>query len=178
MQHYANGMPQSLIQSKVDLLKMTWLGLMRIKMFNETLFDFNSDFAVKTAAHCIKELDGPNGLEPGYVKKGEGRPYNVAGQMAVSIIKCRPIVINERGLKKLKNNNANETLAIIYGVLHCTHYNSHIKDIGPEKAQGFLGACLKSDWVFDITHKLVKRECGAQQLADVFETFCLRTFKN
>ncbi|MDR0306482.1 MAG: hypothetical protein LBI42_06565 [Chitinispirillales bacterium] len=163
---------QLLFSELVISVEITWHNLVRSHIVDSEFFCFNSEFAKKAVAHCIEELKN---IKPERITIDNRQHHNIAGQMADSIIRYRPIILSKSGYKDIKNNLTNEKLALFFGILYCTHYS---KDYDSLKINGFLRASLTRDWVLDLLYRLQKRDYSVEHLAAIFQTFCLRTFNN
>ncbi|MDR1830202.1 MAG: hypothetical protein LBQ76_05460 [Candidatus Fibromonas sp.] len=98
----------------------------------------------------------------------------IAGLMANSINKYKPIVIRE-GFVKSKRIPLNELLAIFNGIFLCSEFPSKDKIW---TLSNFIEDEFFSKWLNDFIHLLCYRNYTAENLILVYETFCVCYCKN
>jgi hypothetical protein len=120
----------------------------------ETAIQYTSDYAV---------------LKTRYGEEDRIQPPKIAGLMASSISRYKPIVFRD-GIDNPERLPLNELLAIFNGIFICGEFplkgnnctlSSFTKDV-------FFGK-----WLNDFLHLLVYRNYTAENLVLVYETFCM-----
>jgi len=97
------------------------------------------------------------------------QPPKIAGLMASSINKYRPITIRE-GFANTERPPLNELLAIFNGIFICSEFPAKDKKW---TLDGFIKDEFFTKWLNDFLHLLRYRNYTAESLVLVYETFCI-----
>jgi len=97
------------------------------------------------------------------------QPPKIAGLMASSINRYRPITIRE-GFATTKRPPLNELLAIFNGIFICSEFSVKNKEW---TLQDFTNDEFFTKWLNDFLHLLRYRNYTAESLVMVYETFCV-----
>jgi len=97
------------------------------------------------------------------------QPPKIAGLMASSINRHRPIVIRE-GFSKAKRPPLNELLAIFNGLFVCSEFSDKNKN---PSLTTFYENEFFSKWLNDFLHILCYRNYTAENLIMLYETLCI-----
>jgi hypothetical protein len=98
------------------------------------------------------------------------QPPKIAGLMANSINRYRPIVIREGFAASTIRPPLNELCAIFNGLFICSEFPAKDKEWS---LNGFITDEFFSKWLNDFLHILCCRNYTAESLVLVYETFCL-----
>jgi len=140
--------------------------LMSKGVIDKSKYVLNAAILNKTIERYLQDLD--------FLKKRYGIPNRanmskIAGLMAYEIVKFKPLTLINGNDQCVKNFNANEWLAIYYGLCACA-------DLGDGNADesGLVGAIISNEffdeWFRNFKYLLEERSYTAESLVMVFET--------
>jgi hypothetical protein len=123
---------------------------------------------VQVAEAAIQYCSDCDVLKMRYGENNKIQSPRIAGLMASSINRYKPIVIRE-GFAHTKRPPLNELLAIFNGVFVCSEFPTKDKKWS---LSDFANDKLFGKWLNDFLHLLCCRNYTAESLILVYETFC------
>jgi len=135
-------------------------------VIDKSKYVLNATILNKTIERYLQDLE--------FLKKRYGIPYRanmskIAGLMVYAIVKFKPLTLINGGDRLVNNFNANEWLAIYYGLCVCA-------DLGDGNADesGLVSAIISNqffdEWLRNFKYLLEERSYTAESLVMVFET--------
>jgi hypothetical protein len=183
----SNAYRQRLATNKMHSIASMWYSLKDSKLIDKDIFTFNYPIATRVVYHYVRDLEilkDRYGMISKEALSSYALPSKIAGLMANSILKYRPIVPIDGGNHKsdITENKANEILAIYHGICVCTNYyeaeDSKIVDNNNEAAINLFKSKHFNDWSKDIKYLLWEREYTSESLIAIFETLRMAIFPN
>lgn len=154
------------LNDKMFSLVKVWVGLLRSGLADGTTFCFNHAIATKVITSYLSDLEI---LKIRYGIKGRAQHTKIAGIMANSILKYRPIVPTKGNQTGIEECKVNELLAICHGIFVCVES----RQLNIEIMKKLFTDALFKDWADKFMHLIRERNYTSESLVMVFETLCL-----
>lgn len=154
-------------EKRYILMKSLWNLLVSQKYFDEQRLKLAMPLVDEVIEHYIADW---NIIKIRYKIPAEIQLHKVAGLMAASILRYRPIIPLGDDLDGKHEIYANEFFAVIHGLAICGEYSL-------EKCQILAKADWFDLWLDDFLHLLHRRNYTAESLAFIFETLSIFAFE-
>jgi hypothetical protein len=179
--------------NRMRSLVKVWYELAKLNLIDCSKFTFNHAIAVNAIVHYIADLEI---LKIRYGIEGNAQIPKIAGLMASSILKYRPMVPVTGNLKGIEEDKANELLAIFQGICICANYygkDGQLLAAGDEtvantaqaineiRNQAMIDLLSKKafyNWHEKFKHLVKERNYTSESLIMIFETLRLALFPN
>jgi hypothetical protein len=156
---------ESLKRKRAESLARAVAKLMSKGIVDQSKYALNAIFTNKVLDYYMQDLD--------FLKKRYGIPdkanmSKIAGLMAYSIVKFKPLVPINGKEQNIKELGVNEWLAIFYGLCVCADLgngNANEEDLGLIVTNPFF-----EEWFKNLKYLLEERSYTAESLVMVFET--------
>lgn len=152
-------------EKRVKVLRGVWGLLVQKKYIDNTRFTLSNSLVDEVITHYSDDL-GITKIR--YNIEGEAQLHKVAGLMAASILRYRPIVPMQ-DFSDPKDVYANEDFAILHGLAVCGEHEPKVASIIQSEAWFKI-------WWSDFRYLLHRRNYTAESLSMIFETLCLFRF--
>lgn len=154
-------------EKRYFLIKSLWNLMVNQGYFNEERMKLAIPLVDEVIEHYISDW---HVIKFRYKIPEEIQLHKVAGLMAASILRYRPIIPLSEDLDGKYEIYANEFFAILHGLAICGEYSL-------EKCQMLSTADWFDTWLDDFLHLLHRRNYTAESLAFIFETLCIYAFQ-
>jgi hypothetical protein len=157
---------EDLKSKRANSLVKAAIRLMLKGVIDKSKYTLNAALINRVMVHYVQDLD--------FLKKRYGIPDRaampkIAGLMAYSIVKFRPLVLTNGGEQNIKEFGANEFLAIYYGLCVCADLGNGCAD-----ENGLAGFIIANpyfeEWFRNFKYLLEERSYTAESLIMVFAT--------
>lgn len=164
-----------IMRKRMKSLVETWEGLSSVKrVFGGQDFVLNDSIAANTVHYYARDL---NVLKRRYKVPDRVRAPRIAGLMAGSVLRHRPVVPIDGERGDVGRNIANEILAILHGLCICANYKPGLGAYN-QAMEALIGSHLFAEWFNRFKFLLKERNYTSESLIMVFETLCLAAFPN
>ena len=161
--------PENNIREKrFILMKSLWNLMVNQGYFREDRMKLAIPLVDEVIEHYIADW---NIIKIRYKIPDEIQLHKVAGLMAASIMRYRPIIPLCDDLEGKYEIYANEFFAILHGLAICGEYSL-------EKCQVLATADWFDTWLDDFLHLLHRRNYTSEAIAFIFETLCIYAFQD
>jgi hypothetical protein len=157
---------EDLKYKRVVSLAMAAIRLMSKGVIDESKYALNAAILNKTVERYLQDLE--------FLKKRYGIPNRanmskIAGLMAYEIVKFKPLTLINGKDQSVKNSNANEWLAIYYGLCVCADLGNGNADES-KLVVAIISNSFFEEWFRNFKYLLEERCYTAESLIMVFET--------
>lgn len=154
-------------EKRYVLIKSLWKLMVNQGYFNEERMKLAIPLVDEVIEHYIADW---NIIKVRYKIPAEIQLHKIAGLMAASILRYRPIIPLSDDMEGKYEIYANEFFAVLHGLAICGEYSL-------EKCQMLATADWFDTWLDDFLHLLHRRNYTSEALAFIFETLCIFAFQ-
>jgi hypothetical protein len=158
-------MSEDIAKKRLVTLVKAWAKLVSNGAMDSSKYTLNASFANKAVEHYLRDLEA---LKRRYGIPGKVEMPKIAGLMAYSIMKFKPLIPINGKEENIKDFGGNELLAIYYGLCVCADLGNGNAD--DEAIQNLLANPFFKEWFGKFNYLLSERNYTSESLIMIFDT--------
>ncbi|GHV12864.1 hypothetical protein AGMMS49938_06270 [Fibrobacterales bacterium] len=160
-------------QKRIKSLFSTFISLVSIGLINSREYTINRSLMSNVVRHYLQDRTV---MKVRYGIKGRIQAPKVAGLIAASVMRYKPVLPINGNAEHIESSDANELLAVLHGLAVCAELPNG--KIDSESMRRFITDSRFKQWLYNLKHLLHYRNYTPGSLYIIFDTASRLIFPN